>query len=532
MRTLPVVRTLAALALLVALPLGAARRAGAADAPAAPPVSPVEPVPPTPAAPPPALKADAWRDVEVVDRALTEAVAAVEAACGTKFATRPTVRVSTARDVADALEAIEVGLDLKPRSERSAVRAVARAMFAFTDYTTNTIHVVPDNVERMATERRSPALVGTDVLRVVLVHEATHALDWARWGWVAHRKTLGGTDALQAFSAVAEGHAQLVAEDVAVARGLRAAFDTMTLAIVSVPDGLDPAMRALTEAVVAEAAFGYVAGHRFLRAVRDARGPAGVEAALRSPPIATRVIEQPQRFLAGTGPGGDVEIDLELLLSAFEPLVADPRWRVQRDRARRAALGSQGTRLPEARRAGFLAGYEDGRILAAALPRGAQVFVIVLRFATVEDAAAFVRDDRDLGKIGEDEAMRSGVEVLSSAYEEGAGAEGGLAGYRYVKRLKVPDGETLLVGGDVVVGTCVASVTAVNAPWLAADVLAAAVDRFATAVLEPEAARKAVRRPAVPVPPVASDPLPPPAPPPAPPPPGPPPAVPDAPLPR
>jgi len=182
-RTLPVVRTLAALALLVALPLGAARRAGAADAPAAPPVSPVEPVPPTPAAPPPALKADAWRDVEVVDRALTEAVAAVEAACGTKFATRPTVRVSTARDVADALEAIEVGLDLKPRSERSAVRAVARAMFAFTDYTTNTIHVVPDNVERMATERRSPALVGTDVLRVVLVHEATHALDWARWGW-------------------------------------------------------------------------------------------------------------------------------------------------------------------------------------------------------------------------------------------------------------------------------------------------------------------------------------------------------------
>ena len=52
---------------------------------------------------------------------------------------------------------------------------------------------------------------------VVLVHEAVHALDWARWGWVAHRKTLKTGDELQAFSAVAEGHAQLVAEDAGTA---------------------------------------------------------------------------------------------------------------------------------------------------------------------------------------------------------------------------------------------------------------------------------------------------------------------------
>jgi hypothetical protein len=461
------------------------------------------------------VAAPAWRDVAELDRQLVAAVAAVEVACGAPFAARPTVRVSTPADVADTLVAIEEKLGLTPRSDLAAVRLVAGALFAFTDYTTGTIHVLPDNVERMAAERRVPMLASADVLQVVLVHEAVHALDWARWGWIEHRKALRGGDALQAFSAVAEGHAQLVAEDVAVAQGRTAAFAAMTQAIVAMPDDLPPAARAMAQAAVAEAAFGYVVGHRFLRAVREARGPAGVEDVLRAPPTETRVIEDPRRYL-GLAPDEAVPpVDLDALLEVFDPLVADPRWRTHRDRARHAALSSQAARLPEARRATFLAGYEDGRIVAAGLARGAQVLVIVLRFTTSEDAAAFVRDDRDLGKIGEEEAAKSGLTVTASAYLEGSGTDGALPGYRYAKKLTVPGGETVLVGGDTQAGTCVASVIAINAPWITKEILATVADRFALAVRDPRAASALPKQPVVAVPPMdapASDPVVPPGP--------------------
>jgi hypothetical protein len=485
-------------------------RARAEDAPVVPaPPAPEGPSdadePPSEAppseAPAKTLPAPAWRDVAGLERRLVAAVAAVEVACGAPFATPPTVRVSTAAEVTEVLLALEAQLGLEPRSERAAVRTVAGALFAFTDYVHGTIHVVPDNVERMAAERRAPELVSADVLQVVLVHEAVHALDWARWGWIAHRKTLKGGDALQAFSAVAEGHAQLVAEDVATAQGRRAAFAAMTQAIVAMPDGLSPAARAMAQAAVAEAAFGYVVGHRFLRAVREAKGAAGVDEVLRAPPTETRVIEDPRRYLGLVPADAGPTVDLDEVMKVFEPLVADPRWRTQRDRARHAALASQGARLPEARRANFLAGYEDGRLVAAGLARGAQVLVIVLRFATPDDAAAFVRDDRDLGKIGEEEATKSGLTVEVSAYLDGAGTDGALPGYRYAKKLTVSGGETLIVGGDTQAGTCVASVIAINAPWVTKEMLAATADRFALAVRDPAAARALPPLPVVAVPP-------------------------------
>ncbi|MFO0932239.1 MAG: hypothetical protein U1E39_05970 [Planctomycetota bacterium] len=450
------------------------------------------------------MPAPAWRDVGGLDAHLRLATGFVEAVCGAPFATKPTVRVSTAAEVTDVLLGIEEKLGLEPRSQRAAVRVLAGALFAFTDYTTGTIHVLPDNVERMAAERRAPALVSSDVLQVVLVHEAVHALDWARWGWVAHRKTLKTGDELQAFSAVAEGHAQLVAEDVAVAQGRRAAFEAMTSAIVALPDDLPPASRAMAQAAVAEAAFGYVVGHRFLRAVREARGPEGVDELLRAPPRETRVVEDPRRYLGLAPEPEDVatSVDLDAVMRVFEPLVADKRWRTQRDRARHAALASQAARFPPERRDAFLAGYEDGRIVAAGLARGAQVLVIVLQFATPDAAAAFVRDDRDLGKIGEQEAATSGIVVKASAYLDGAGTDGALPGYRFAKRLAVPAGETTLVGGDTLAGRFVASVIAINAPWITKEDLATAADRFALAVKDPAAARALPAVPPVPVPPM------------------------------
>ena len=486
--------------------LAAAVRAEDAPPPAAPPVAPpaAPPMgPPAPAAPEGAAAvATAWRDVAGLEPRLRAAVEAVEAACGAKFPKRPTVRVSTAEGVVDVLVGIEAKLGLEPRSDPDAVRLIAGGLFAFTDYTTATIHLLPGNVERMARERRTPVLVSGDVLQVVLVHEAVHALDWERWGWIAHRKALTGGDALQAFAAVAEGHAQLVAEDVSLAQGRRAAFTAMTDAIVALPDDLPPAARAMAQAAVAEAAFGYVAGHRFLRAVREARGAAGVDAVLRDPPKDTRVIEDPRRWLGTDVAGSAAPVDLDVVMRVFEPLVADPRWRTQRDRARQAALASQASRFPEERRAAFLAGYEDGRIVAAGLARGAQVLVIVLLFATPEDAEAFVRDDRDLGKIGEDEAMRSGIAVTASAYLDGAGTDGSLPGYRFAKRLAIRGGETTLVGGDTRAGRCVASVIAINAPWITKEALAATSDRFALAVRDPVAALALPPLPTVEVPPM------------------------------
>jgi hypothetical protein len=466
---------LLALALAPTLVVARAPRALAADAPTSP-----------------------WRDPAILEKRLAEACDEVEKETGATFAKRPVVRAASTKDLVEVLIRVDSTLDPSQRSARPIIEILATHLLAYYDAERHAILVSHDNAERMGKEEELP-LATEPVLRVLLVHEATHAIDWARHGWEDVRRTRSTGDGMHAFGAVAEGHAQFVAQRIAKRLGLSAAFDTMTAAIVAVPKKDLGIPRSMLDALVAETTFGYVQGHRFIDAVFAAKGLEGVERALASPPTDTRAIERPDRWLSGKDAAA--EVDLDLLVEQFRPLVADPAWTVRGDRIRKAALDSQRPRLSPERRAKFLEGYEDGRALVGGGARdGAQVIAMVLRFATEEDARRFVDDDREISARSGPELAALGFELDESTVTDGAGPGGRVRGHAITKRMSGPPGAVRVDGQEGSIGAVVFTVMAVNAPWLDRATIDAAVARFEAAVADPAAARKAEKPPAVPVP--------------------------------
>src|SRR5687767_12464694 len=102
-----------------------------------------------------------WRSKDVLEARLAQACDAVEKACGAKFVNRPMVRISTPdeiedvvrEDVAPLLEAVGYGDQVD-----AMVGLLSKALAAKYDDRDHTIHVVPDNVDRLAKEVREPSL--------------------------------------------------------------------------------------------------------------------------------------------------------------------------------------------------------------------------------------------------------------------------------------------------------------------------------------------------------------------------------------
>jgi hypothetical protein len=391
------------------------------------------------AAPPPAPEAPTpWRDAALLERRLAETLPLVEEVCGTKFVKPPTVRVSRAAEVEEILRR-EVRPQLAATGQLEQLdefaRAASRMLLAKFEPETRVIHVIPATAQTIAAALSLPALQGEDVLRVILAHEATHALDFERFPLVEATHAQASSEALQALNAVIEGHAQFAARRVAQRLGIAAAFDDYTRAILALPPGLDAATRLFLEAQNAVVGFAYLQGHRFVEAVHAARGDEGVREAFRRPPTRLREVERPAEWL---DPGARRKgPDLTLGLEPFRGLVPEARgWTWQAVAVTEAMLATQLALLPEAERAGVLEGLEEVTGGGAG-GGGAQIIAAVLAFRTGEQAARFLAAERALTRA-KDESMKTGtVAIVEARYEEGVGAEGKGAGFRAFKRVRV-----------------------------------------------------------------------------------------------
>ncbi len=428
-----------------------------------------------------------WRDAKVLEARLAEACDAVEKATGAAFPKRPTVRLSTSEEVGKIARAelapvfkamgIEEALD-------KAVDMVAAGAVAKYEPATHVIHVVPDVATKLAKAIGDPVLETEECLRVILAHEATHAIDYPRYGWEKVRDSRTTQEGLKAFGAMVEGHAQLVAEEVAKSWGLEPAFAAYTRSITALPPIEDPTLRQVAQALVAEVGFGYVQGHAFLRAVKAARGAEGVEAALSDPPAGTRVIEHPEAWL---NPGKEPEgPDLAALLDGMRYLVAGPGWTVQEDRVLEATLRTQLTGLPEEARASALDGYDDGRLLAGSRSDdGSQLQLVAMRFRTADAAKAWLAVERRLSE-GKDEAMKAGmIRIVSATYAEGTGPGGAIAGYACEKTMDIAGDERRVLVQLALLDRVVLEVVDVFVPGVDRSTIDEAVARAAAWVADP-----------------------------------------------
>ena len=206
-----------------------------------------------------------WRDPAVLARHLEAACTAVESVCGGRFEERPTVEVTTQEELRRTLrgqEGTEVGMLETTPDE-------ARRFLAYYEPTRKVVYILPSALGEVASFYGVPELMDEAVLRVILVHEATHALDFQRFPVKWALACCADSDERLATEAVLEGHAQLVTNLIARDWGLEPAFDLLTRLYTGalMPDGQDE-LTGLDQ----DAAFAYIQGQSFMDTIRTERG--------------------------------------------------------------------------------------------------------------------------------------------------------------------------------------------------------------------------------------------------------------------
>ena len=430
----------------------------------------------------------AWRDPATAATRVEEACDAVAEECAAPFTKRPAVRISTREEVREVF-LLDFAPLAAPGDSRaspdaapaaSAADSYARSAVAKYEPESHTIYILPDNAFVLAAARGLPA-PNEDDLRVILVHEATHALDWTRFPIAAEAKARANGDARKALSAVVEGHAQWVAERVARRWNVGPAFERYTRGITALPDLDDERLRRVAGVMLAELAFGYVQGLEFMKAVHAARGREGIESALRKPPLGTRWIEHPDEWLSGASL--EDEPDLDAVLAAARWLVDDSRWAVSVAHVAEATLRTQAAALPEARRPEYLRGFVEARAgVAQAAKSSAQAIVMVYLFRTESDAALFL----ELERIGDEAKPPASVEVVESKSSAGAGAAGKTPGFASRKVLRDANGRTTIELEVAALGRTVVQVVAVNAPEIDRAAQDAALARLEAFIKDPK----------------------------------------------
>lgn len=383
----------------------------------------------------------AWSDQAHLEKQLALACDAVEAACGAKFKQRPTIRVTTKEEMVEILDR-EMGatfkrlMQLEAGAGRKVLEVLAGGLMAKYEPDTHIVHIMPDTMRETTQLVGRPALMNKRILRVLLAHECTHALDFERWPALdTARKERPTEEGIKAVGAILEGHAQFIAERVAASWQLEKEFEAFSELILAGPEGMSATNKMLADIMIAEIKFTYFKGHEFFRAVHAAKGRAGVEAALAAPPETVAPIERPAIYLDPSLAAA--KVDPESILAAADPVLKATGWPIRTVTLQRSQLEAIFGPLGKKRVAAVLEYFEGGQIRVAAKDAGTMVALNVDWWPDEAAAKARLVATRDL-LIKKDEMIRAEdgfIKIKSSETTDGAGSENALEGFVHHKTM-------------------------------------------------------------------------------------------------
>lgn len=177
------------------------------------------------------------------------------------------------------------------------IRQTARWILAKYSVREKAILVVPENFVRQARGTGEAWLLENATLRMYLVHEAAHAADDFQWNLGKRLTNAKDAEALQALSAVMEGHAQLTARRVCEQKGWMKSFERMASFIGSTRGELRIARQQLAPVRWPTTASIYRDGEAFMTTVLAEGGSEAVARAFRTPPEDLLAISRPEWFL-------------------------------------------------------------------------------------------------------------------------------------------------------------------------------------------------------------------------------------------
>lgn len=308
------------------------------------------------------------------------------------------------------------------RARAEAAAAVyAVALMAKFAVATRVVLVCPENLAKNSRQLDEPLLRTRAGLCAILAHEAAHAADERRFGYSRSLQRLGDAQAQQAFNAVIEGHAQVVARAVCRTAGWTEAFESLRRGIGKQPvvEGADGGTRILARAVAASVAIAYLDGEAFMAELRTRGGDAAVARAFRTPPADLETVCHPEWFLdpASRPPPG---FDFDAGLAALEGACGADSWSSTRQSLAPAQLRVGLEPLPAAdvdRIVGALRGSRVTVLTPKAAPATRRIVALFAEFASPMESLFYVAAAERLGRIKDAALQEGAVTVAEASYE-------------------------------------------------------------------------------------------------------------------
>ena len=187
--------------------------------------------------------------------------------------------------------------DVSPEQFTEGAKMIAQGAMGKVRISDGKILINPEVFETFG-KMFSPKCLEQPFLDVVLLHEAVHAAQHRRHDLGKFMFDQPNMDRLKARMSVVEGHAQVVARAAAKALGLDEAFALLVKVSSTVPEGIDPALATVMRAVVADAAFPYVQGEGFMKALGEKEGGVAKAEArgFSQPPSTQRQVSRPKEY--------------------------------------------------------------------------------------------------------------------------------------------------------------------------------------------------------------------------------------------
>ncbi len=302
----------------------------------------------------------------------------------------------------------------KARAEADAAGEVlAQMALAKYAWSTRELLVVPATWESHADLLGRPQLTSDGALRAVMVHELVHALDDARFDFGQTIAKLPTLDAVLAFNAVIEGHAQHVTRAVCAKQGWNEGFDAFADSIGAIPE-VPPELGELTKVLMEIASVSltsaYEDGERFIAELERAGSRDAIVRAFREPPSEMEFILHPEWFLdPATRP--KLCFDLERGLAVFAERLPADTWTTQRLTLSSAQVGVALALLPEQTVERIVDSAVTTRVLIAqptAAPASKNVLLGVIEFRSDDEALFYAGAARELARI-KAEKMKEGI---------------------------------------------------------------------------------------------------------------------------
>ena len=282
------------------------------------------------------------------------ALAAVEKFLGYDLGLEPTFRFTDPDELESILDkelvtqfAVQFSDADEAKRQRKAFAAMmSRALMAKYEFATGNVLVSPGTIAKMATLLDEPNLTSEECLQAILTHEAVHFVADQLYEFQHRIGELTSTDAILAYNAVVEGHAQFVARRVCAANGWSAGFHVFTRAIGKTPDLGDDGMNMLARMQAASASWAYIQGEEFIGEIQAVRGNSIIERIYREPPESPAIISNPQWFLDPTTKPRvyhTIDAGLAMFADGFE----DKEWTKESRTMNNAELETVMELLPE-----------------------------------------------------------------------------------------------------------------------------------------------------------------------------------------